>query len=486
MSFGTPFNKIYFPKLSNFLQSRFYLDLRSLALCRILIGSVLAVFVIILWLNFQTFFTDNGVASRTLAVGELKSRFLFSLFFLSELPLYSHFLMFMFFISAIALIIGYHARWAAIVCWYLFCCLEARNQAFWHAGDYYLRSILFWFFFLPIDAKFSVKKKLNFSGKNQIYSFATVVFILQILISYFFAGVSKLHFNWFQGNSLPAVLRSGMYASELGSSMSEYLIFKSPTLNISIILMEVGIVFFIFLKLPKNLNRFVMCSVYFFFHFLLFLFMNLDLFPFICISAISALLPPNFWKNSAVSVFQMPLHFAVKSILSFIIGLIILSCSLASSQFLKNDLAKYTRQSLDTIGHFQGWNLFTFNSNLFGDFWMLIEGTRADGKVIDVFRDGAKPLYEKPKYTGYSFKHFFWIKYFQKINNEYFSHWRKGFGRYLCIDWNSKHIDQEKIVSISVNSKARTLLGANLNVDRSLFVYKMDCKEIALQPPSKE
>jgi hypothetical protein len=95
----------------------------------------------------------------------------------------------------------------------------------------------------------------------------------------------------------------------------------------------------------------------------------------------------------------------------------------------------------------QHWNLFAPHPYT-DDGWDIVEGHLADGRVVDLFRDGAPISYEKPVdvYALYYFSHRRQFTLDLRAPNA--QEYRVAYAQYLCSSWNASHTGLDRLVSL--------------------------------------
>lgn len=219
--------------LASKLEELFGFDLRSLAAFRIGVALIVLADLIIRSRDLEIFYSDSGVLPRT-ALDQIAHPLYWSFYALSGLPLVQGILFFLAGLIALALLVGYRTRLAAIATWALVISLHNRNPLLLFAGDDMLRALLFWAMFLPLGASYSIDSALNSSKQplpKRILSGATVALTLQVFYVYIFsAGFKTTSDIWWP--NLTAVyyaLSFDQYAAPLG----QFLLNFPPLLTIS-------------------------------------------------------------------------------------------------------------------------------------------------------------------------------------------------------------------------------------------------------------
>lgn len=188
--------------VADYLTRPFSLDLRSLALLRIGLGTVLVVDLINRGLWLRAHYTDFGVMPRPALLDTVWDSAWLSIHLSSGAfwPTAALFLIAGAF--AIALVVGYRTTIASVVSWFLLISLQARNPMVLQGGDIVLRLAMFWAIFLPLGARWSVDAALDPEGEptgataNRYVSVATLAYVAQLGYIYLFAALLKDSPEW--------------------------------------------------------------------------------------------------------------------------------------------------------------------------------------------------------------------------------------------------------------------------------------------------
>jgi hypothetical protein len=95
------------------------------------------------------------------------------------------------------------------------------------------------------------------------------------------------------------------------------------------------------------------------------------------------------------------------------------------------------------LGLDQNWAMFS--RPFVDDGWFVFPAKLADGRDVDLFRDGAALTYEPPSLIATTFKGDRWRKYMTNIWASTGEKHRLPFGRYLCRTWNGAHPESERL-----------------------------------------
>ena len=118
--------------------------------------------------------------------------------------------------------------------------------------------------------------------------------------------------------------------------------------------------------------------------------------------------------------------------------------------------------------------------------WAAIDGRLANGQRLDPLRRAA-PLLDKPAAFAGEYPSFRWHLYLLTFAGDGPRHHfagilRRSLAAYLCRDWNSRHAEDERLVSIRIwrlVEPTRLDGGAEIARDR---VFEASCRELAPDP----
>ena len=165
----------------------FCIDVRALAVFRILIGCSAIISLVPLFLHADRFYSNTGVLPDTLPVLRSTSPVIY---YLPGVPGSDAIWVAMFVISLLAAIVytvGFHARFAAIILWFGLLVLHARNPFVIHSGHFLLRYAVLFSMFMPLSARYSLHQLYDSDvvrGEQTIMTVGTVGILLQIFIMY--------------------------------------------------------------------------------------------------------------------------------------------------------------------------------------------------------------------------------------------------------------------------------------------------------------
>jgi hypothetical protein len=207
------------------LRDMFGIDLRTLALFRIGLGTLLLADLALRARDLTAHYTDAGILSRaalldTLPVGSFSLHLLNGTFAFQTV---------MFVLAAgfaVMLLVGSRTRLAAIASWVLLLSLQNRNPQILSAADSLLLLLSFWAMFLPLGARYSVDAALDrqpTSMRNNYFSVATLALLVQGASMYLFGALLKSDAQWIpDGTALYYALQLDYMVTPFGLWLSEF------------------------------------------------------------------------------------------------------------------------------------------------------------------------------------------------------------------------------------------------------------------------
>ncbi len=451
-------------KLKTVLQDVFALDLRSLALFRILFGFLLFIDVVYRMPYAYDFYSDMGVMPREALISKFMNIWETSIFLISGQTAIIMVLMAVIAVSALCLSIGFYTRTAALVCWILTVSMHTRIGIILHGGDDVFRVLLFWMQFLPISACYSVDSYLN---KTKIENFKHVSWgsagiLIQLLSVYFFSGVLKLHPIWHtDGTGVYYALSLDQFATPLGSYLTQFHLL-TRIMSFMTLLLEVGGPILFLIPIPFLKRRTLVAFSFIGFHAGLILTMELGLFPWLCMAAWTMTLPESFWNKTRMGEFlpvkRISQYFTrwkisapaprlrisrVLQIIAAVYIVLITAWNITEVEALNLEKSYGLRLVMSVTEMYQRWSMFAPYPRR-DDGWYVMEATQFNGTVFDPFQDDHKLNYLKPKNVAATFKNSMWRKYLTNIWLKNYFDYRVYFGRYLCRTWNMQQTEKSK------------------------------------------
>lgn len=190
--------------LSSF-KTIFGIDLRTLALFRISLATMILVDLALRARDIGAFFTDEGVLTRAQSMGH-SIAYRWSLHWINGTEWAQVILFIVAATAALLLLVGYRTRIMVVLSWVFLLSIQNRNELLTTGGDNLLLLMVFWAMFLPIGARFSVDAALNSAYQKDLNarvevnhdycSIASVAVLLQVAYLYFFTAILKTGDSW--------------------------------------------------------------------------------------------------------------------------------------------------------------------------------------------------------------------------------------------------------------------------------------------------
>lgn len=290
--------------------SALVLDLRSLALLRIVLGVVLLIDIFSRFVNFRAHYTSLGVLPlKTFLIQPDLSFRLWSVFYMGDSPPFVALLFGLFLLSALAFTAGYKTRYTGWVCWFFLVSLHHRNPMVLNAGDRYLALLLFWGGFLPWGETLSLDAA-EAEESPKVWtecSLAGFCYLLQICFVYWFSSVLRLGPEWqVEGSALyyalsiePLRTTFATFMLSLGTAPLAFFSFASLHFE------EFGP---ILLLLPWSRLRFGAVFLIIAFHFGILLTLSIGVFTLVAMAAPLGLLPSIVWESAPGKWLFLRLH----------------------------------------------------------------------------------------------------------------------------------------------------------------------------------
>ncbi len=454
------------------LKDVFVIDLRSLALVRIVTAFIILIDLAVRAPYIAMFYGDGGVLPTaqlyTFWMGDWA--WSFHTFFGGP-PMWVALLFIIQALAAIALLVGFQTRVSSIVSWIFLVSLHNANPLILLGGDFLLRAILFVGMFLPWGEFFSADRYMKAGSAIRTYVLSpwSATFLIQLGFLYYFASIFKNSFEWsVSGSAMYYIANIDQYATPLAKFLLNFPHFLS-LVTLGIVKFQHIAIYLLFFPIWNRYVRTITASILILMHIAFALGANLGIFSWITIAGLLAFFPAMVWdaadrglatfKNARADMWRRwipPAHLQSHSEKSesvyvmwfrqlvYVLGVLYIVYVFVwqASEFLpmtKNAVSSGLQGLPAKVLRIdQRWNLFAPHPYV-NDGWDIVEGQLADGSDVDLFRNGAPISFEKPDdvYGLYGSSHMreFTLE-IRRPNNEKY---RRYYAQYLCRSWNSSH-----------------------------------------------
>lgn len=182
------------------LQDIFGIDLRTLALFRVLLGAYILIDLVMRSRDLVAHYTDAGIMPRVVQI-DLLYVTTWSVHLANGAAWFQVLLFGLAGLAALGLLVGWRTRAMTVLSWLLMLSLQNRNTYILSGEDNLAVLLLFWAMFLPLGARCSVDAALDRSTRFRTDSYctlATAALLLQGMSMYFFSALLKTHPIWYQ------------------------------------------------------------------------------------------------------------------------------------------------------------------------------------------------------------------------------------------------------------------------------------------------
>lgn len=459
----------------------FTLDVRSLALFRIALALVVVCDASVRAVDAEAFYADTGIFPRTELLRSFTARPVLSLNLLDGSVEFQLALFALTIIAAIALMLGWHARIAALICWVLVLSVQARTGYINTGADAVLGVLLFWSVLLPVSARLSLDcaravqrgrtPVWDASGdeKVAINNGVTFALVLQMVIIYAFNVVHKNQTLWWNGLAVLVSLHLDGHATPLAIFLREHARWLSAPLTFGTLLAESSpLLLFIPYKNPA-LRVFVFATLWTL-HISFAACMQLGLFSPVCMAGWLAILPTQAWQRRPLrwlaryATVPASLQDGAASRFAVLarrvrlpLTVSVVAVALITLQVAKN-VTITTKTSLPGGGggvlerlasHLrinQAWRMFSIPGQ--NDGWFVMPGVLRSGREVDVFRAGAPVTFKKPHLVTDTYATSRWRRFMMSNGDpKKAAGVRKQHAKWICLSWNREHSGNDALVS---------------------------------------
>ncbi|PKB83221.1 MAG: hypothetical protein BZY88_02700 [SAR202 cluster bacterium Io17-Chloro-G9] len=283
------------------LQELFGVDLRSLALFRVGLGSLVIADLVTRAADLNAHYTDAGVLPRPALVESVGNYWNLSIHNLNGSIQVEAGIFLIHGIVAFLLLVGCRTRLATILCWFLTISLAGRNPLVLSGGDNLLGLLLFWGMFLPLGARFSIDSALNSAPpreSSRYVSAATVAVLVQVCFVYLFSAMLKSDPIWREDYS---ALYYALSIDQLVTGFGHFLL-GYPGLLVALTMVTfwtelIGPII-VFSPVFTGPIRLAMVAAFLALHLGIALTMNLGFFTYISMAGWILFVPSGFWDNA--------------------------------------------------------------------------------------------------------------------------------------------------------------------------------------------
>ncbi len=287
------------------IKSLFKLDLRSLALVRVLFG-VLTFFDIARRIpDLEAFFTDGGILPRWILLEQFELNYRMGLLSLNGTYSFAFMLAVVGMLASITFALGWRTRLSNLIVWLVIISFQVRfPEGATSGGDMLIRIFLFWSLFLPMSARYSMDCAVAETkvSDNEFQSIFSATWIVQIFLLYFMTFLFKwgpVYHTTF--DAVYYMMQLDIFTTPLGKWLSQYHgIMKG--LTFAAYALEIIGPLLLIIPFKRDLFRGAAVVSFWLFHLGIGATMHLGNFVPICLIIWVGLIPTSWWNYLSVKV----------------------------------------------------------------------------------------------------------------------------------------------------------------------------------------
>ncbi len=476
---------------------RVELDLRALAALRISLGSLLLLDVLFRCRDLSAFYTDDGLLPR-ITLLQIPHPTYLNFLLTAETWLGATFWMSALAASSIGMILGWRTRWCTLAAWVLHVAVKARNPLILHAGDLELGLILWWAFFLPLGARYSLDARANpeWSRMPDSYSsVATTGYLLQLSLVYLIACLHKSDPVWWDtGLALYYCFSYDIFATPLAQTLSQNpLSLKYPTF--AALALESAIPVMLWMPWRRSFFRVMGCAAIVILHLAIALTLNLGLMVAINIGVTIALWPGRLFTRLSGLFDRLPASWSrpgpcpgdqlsqvTKGFLAFVCVYVVYLNHAVYTETIVPKPLKY-------FGYFlrlqQEWKLFAPHPGT-ADGWFVIKGTCVDESEVNLLREGEKISFEKPASVASTFPNQRWRLWLLNLRERNDPLVNASYATWLAKQWNTTHRGPRAVKTVTIIFVAEpTPLPGQPLLAKPILHFRFECPEKLYRSPNE-
>lgn len=433
-----------------FLRNAFALDLRSLALFRVLLGSILIADALCRAPDAPLTLAPDGMLPAALVRPFVGYPWSWSIGLWCDAPWWGYGLLVAEGLCGLLLAAGLGLPLTTTAAWVVVVSLVRRTAPVTNAGDVFLATLLFWGQFLPLKTRSPL-------GSRSCGGIAAFALTLQVAAVYLSAGMAKCNGVWWSGEAIGYALSVHDHGTPLGNSIAEWG-WGGRLLTWATLVVEL---FGPLLLLLPQL-RLPLVATFVLFHLAIALTMNVCLFPWVGIAAWAALLPGSFWDQIGVRGTGMTtgepagdgLDRPRRILCGGAILVAVIAFAHANGPWRQQRMPAGPRQAVQLTFLEQDWRVF-------GDIrpqrqWVYGHAELANGEVVDLLRQG-RPLETVLPSGGFNgLGNQRRQKLLWELPKPEYRVFAAAIATALARQWNSNHPPDHHVISLEIHG-ARTI-----------------------------
>lgn len=437
------------------------IDVRSLALFRVLLASLLLVDLAVRAPSITAHYTDAGVLPRDITYTAHWAPGFWSLHMLHGGFALQAALFGVAAIGAVLLLIGWQTRAATVLSWVMLVSLHNRNITLLNAGDDLLHALLFWAMFLPLGHAWSVDaRRAPSPPPRAVLHPAGALLLLQVILVYWVVVVRRLDQpQWFErGNAVWLALMMDAYTSHVGVWVRDHATWALRPLTWIAISIEAFGPLLAFSPWRTGPWRMVAVLLFVAMHLGFGVLMEIGIFWAVSIASWTVFVPSWAWDQLGARIASLrlvvqdtrdrsaPWWVSLAAAAAMAVVLTWNARSLAP----KGAPGWEATHRLDVVGNAlrldQGWNVYSPPGT--NDGWFLAIGTLADGREVELRTDVSPPSFERPTDIADSYVDQRWQRFLFTMNTPRRKIVLRPYANWVAADWERRHPDAPHLTTV--------------------------------------
>jgi len=449
----------------------FALDARSLAAYRMALGAIICADCLLRARDFSLMVAVDGILPPDVIRRCHADPTVWSLAFLDDSTWWNAVVLALEGVAGLLLAAGVATRWSTVAAWVLVWSIIRRTGPASCGGDVWLACQLFWSMFIPLGTAWSWDARRRGpagfdTAPVAIRSVATAALVLQLLAVYVSAGVAKCNASWVTGGALAHALSMHDHGTSLGAALVGTGL-VGDWLARAVVAFEILVPLLVLVR-PTPRVRLLLVAAFVGFHTAIGLTMTVGLFVPIGMAAWLPLLPSAWWdRGGPLREPVMVTGLGRIATRTCSVALLAAALSLANARWWHRQPPRAVVAALNVVGLHQDWRMF--GTVAAEEQWMYARAELADGRVVDLLRDGAPCDGGRPEGGFTSLADNRWHNVCWCLG--WPGQWpiAPAVAAGLARHWNANHPPEARVVRLEIHH-ARQGVGAGDAVEREALV----------------
>jgi hypothetical protein len=480
------------------------IDLRTLAAFRMALGAMVLADLAIRFPDLAPFYGEDGILSRAARLEHWGMGNLASIWDLVAGSAPAGAALFALTAgAALALVVGWHSRIAALVCWLAVQGFVIRMPAVATGGDLLLAALLLWSLFLPLGARasFDALRRPPADRPVAITSAATAALLIQVAAMFCMTGGAKLvDPAWRAGDGVYYALHAEFYTTPLADALRAQTWLLTP-LSHAVLAFEVLGVLLVVSPWRRDATRLVYVGGLIAMNLGFWLCLKVGIFSWVAMTAALVFVPGSLWDHLerrtglAAAARRLATRLPVRrgaprpwrlSPSRPTVGLIVVIGLLTIYGNLHPTLQRAPRPVLHATRAIamqqRGWPMFAPTAKDHG--WFVVPGTLRGGALIDLHEGGGPLSFDEPARISEDFASYRWRKLYFNMRRS--AALRRLYLDYLCRAWNAHHDGDRSLAAVElVYMKRQVLLGGQRTPVAKTRLERRTCAAPPPPPPRR-